>query len=61
MSPVPHSFKQWVLRHPPTGIESLVLSTGFLPPTLGEYDVLVQFKAVSLNYRDIVVARVSLL
>ena len=52
------SFKKWTIRDPIKGFDSLEMSSGICSTTLGDHDILVNFKAVSLNYRDIVIAKV---
>ncbi|KAK5219251.1 hypothetical protein LTR72_008433 [Exophiala xenobiotica] len=47
--------KQWVLKGA-NGLECLALETVRIAP-LGRHDVLVKFKAASLNYRDIAIAQ----
>lgn len=53
----PKSSPAWVLPEQ-KGIDSLQLVLENPIPNVGEYDVLVKIHAVSLNYRDIVVAKV---
>lgn len=44
--------------HPREGLDSLVL-VDRAPPALGDHDVRVKVRAVSLNYRDLVMARIA--
>lgn len=53
----PAHMKQWVLRGR-TGFDSLQLEDTSVPET-GECEVLVKIIAVSLNFRDLMVAKVS--
>jgi NADPH:quinone reductase-like Zn-dependent oxidoreductase len=48
---------QWTLDGQ-NGITSLKSGTTKLPTNLGENEVLVELRAASLNYRDIVLAKV---
>lgn len=41
------------------GFESLKLYTDIDIPQLGDHDCLVEMKAVSLNYRDLIIPKVS--
>ena len=54
------TYKQWTLQGQ-NGIESLVSGTADLPTGLGDHDVLVKIHAASLDFRDIVLAKVSTL
>ncbi|KAJ9157204.1 alcohol dehydrogenase [Pleurostoma richardsiae] len=51
---MPVESKQWVLSGA-KGTECLALNTVEIPP-LGRHDILVKFRAASLNYRDIAIA-----
>jgi NADPH:quinone reductase-like Zn-dependent oxidoreductase len=53
------SFSQWTLVGQ-NGIESLNYATTKLPANLGENEVIVELRAASLNYRDIVIAQVRI-
>ena len=53
------TYKQWTPQGQ-NGLDSLVASVGSLPKELGEHDVLVKIHAASLNFRDIVLAKVSI-
>ncbi|KAH8669455.1 hypothetical protein BGZ60DRAFT_538167 [Tricladium varicosporioides] len=46
--------KQWILSNT-TGFDNLNIQVASIPP-LGEYDVLVKMKAISVNHRDAVLA-----
>ena len=52
------SMKQWVVRDKGS-FDSLKLEEAPIPK-VGEHDVLVKIHAVSLNYRDLMVATVSI-
>lgn len=57
---LPTTSRAWSVR----GIHSdsfdgLVLEDNVPLPKLGEHDVLIQIEAVSLNYRDLAIPRVS--
>lgn len=51
------TMKQWVL-HGKNGIDSLKLEETSIPQP-GENEVLIKLHAVSLNYRDLMIANVS--
>lgn len=53
---VGYSGKQWVLPEF-KGLQSLKLTDGptYDPDSLGPLDVLIKIKAISLNYRDLVI------
>lgn len=51
--------KQWVLRDK-SGFGNLLLEESPLPE-IGDFDVLIKVHAVSLNYRDLMIAQVVLL
>lgn len=51
-----HATSQWTLQGQ-DGVESLVLKQKTLPE-LGDFEVLVRIHAASLNYRDLVIAKV---
>lgn len=52
---LPTKARQWVLHNMDNGMDSLALEEAPLP-TLGQFDALVRFHALSLNYRDILLA-----
>lgn len=52
------TFERWILSDP-IGFDGLKRSSFHVPSILGDYDVLVQFMAVSLNYRDVLIAKAS--
>jgi len=53
----PSTQKQWTVQG--TGsFDTLKLNDEAKVPELGDKDVLVKFKAVSLNYRDLIIAKV---
>jgi NADPH:quinone reductase-like Zn-dependent oxidoreductase len=52
------TFKQWVLDSQ-NGVESLVSRQVQIPAELGEHEVLMKIHAASLNYRDLVIAKVN--
>lgn len=53
---LPTKARQWVVHSIDNGIDSLTLEEAPLP-TLGQFDVLVRIHALSLNYRDILLAK----
>ena len=54
----PSTCAQWVVEKN-DGFEGLVYKDGAPIPKVGDNDVLVKIQAVSLNYRDLIIARVS--
>lgn len=52
---IPKTTNQYVLKEQ-KGFDSLVLEKDVAIPALGDYDVLVQIQAVSINYRDLIIA-----
>jgi len=54
---VPTSARQWHVAGT-SGFQDLKLQEAPIPK-VGELDVLVQFKYVSLNYRDLLISKVS--
>ena len=50
-------FKQWIIASA-TGVDGLQLTDAPIPKP-GDNEVLVKFRSVSLNYRDIVILNVS--
>jgi NADPH:quinone reductase-like Zn-dependent oxidoreductase len=52
-----NQFRQWVIAST-TGVDGLQLSRASIPE-IGLDDVLVEFRSVSLNYRDIIILNVS--
>jgi len=55
---LPTTMKQWVLRDK-SGFENLLLEESPLPE-IGDFEVLIKVHAVSLNYRDLMIAQVVL-
>jgi hypothetical protein len=55
---MPEKYTQWSLIGQ-DGIESLKCGQAEMPKDLGEHDVLVKIHAASLNYRDLVLAKVN--
>ena len=53
---LPTKMDQWVLRDT-NGFSSLKLEQSDIPE-VGESDVLIKFHAASLNYRDLMIAKV---
>ena len=51
---VPKTTESWIIEET-KGFESLQLKKDVPIPELGDYDVLVQIQAVSLNYRDLII------
>jgi hypothetical protein len=58
---LPTTTDAWVVqgKDADKGLDNLKLERGRKIPELGEYDVLVQMQAVSLNYRDLVIPLVG--
>lgn len=58
---LPTTTDAWVIQGTDAdkGLDNLKLERGRKIPELGEYDVLVQIQAVSLNYRDLVIPLVG--
>lgn len=54
---LPKSYKSWILPKT-TGHQALVLDQQAMPDSLGDDEVLVEIRAASLNYRELVVAKV---
>lgn len=50
--------KQWVVETATASYEGLKLKEAQLPE-LGDHDILVEMKSVSLNYRDVMISNVS--
>jgi len=50
--------KQWVLRDK-SGFDNLNLETSPVPK-IGDFEVLIKIHAVSLNYRDLMIAQVRI-
>lgn len=55
----PNQTKRWVVETATASYEGLKLKEAQLPE-LGDHDVLVEMKSVSLNYRDVMVSNVNL-
>lgn len=53
----PQTYIQWTLKGQ-KGDQSLECGQAELPEKLGDHDVLVKIYAASLNYRDLVLAKV---
>ncbi len=59
---LPKTTKAWILQgSDDKGFDNLKLVHDYPVPELGEKDCLVQIQAVSLNYRDLVIPKVSTL
>lgn len=56
---LPKFYKSWILPKT-TGHQALVLDQQAMPDSLGDDEVLVEIRAASLNYRELVVAKVLL-
>lgn len=54
----PTTMKQWIVRDKENGFDSLHFSEGPVPKVT-ENDVLVKFHAAALNYRDLIIPKVS--
>jgi D-arabinose 1-dehydrogenase-like Zn-dependent alcohol dehydrogenase len=54
----PSNQKQWIVQDKEHGIDGLVYKEGPVPK-VGENEVLVKLHAASLNYRDLIIPRVS--
>ena len=59
MAPNPTHTKQYTVQAEPKDFSNLKLDEGVPIPELGQHDVLVQWKYASLNYRDLIIARVG--
>lgn len=55
---IPVTYIQWSLNGQ-DGIDSLKCGQSEMPKDLGDHDVLVKIHAASLNYRDLVLAKLS--
>jgi NADPH:quinone reductase-like Zn-dependent oxidoreductase len=58
-SPIPTSTSQWILRGQ-SGFDDLEYQESVPIPALGDHDCLLKIGAVSLNYRDLTIAKVNL-
>lgn len=56
---LPTTSRAWSVRDIHSDFDGLVLKENVPLPKLGEHDVLIQIEAVSLNYRDLAIPRVS--
>lgn len=56
---VPSTQTQWVVKGQDKGFDGLVKEEGAVPK-VGEYDVLVRLYGASLNYRDLIIPKVSI-
>jgi len=54
-----HPTKAWVLESQKDDLSGLVLKDVALTSELGDYDVHVNIRAASLNYRDIMIIKVD--
>lgn len=54
---LPKFYKSWILPKT-TGHQALVLDQQAMPDSLGDDEVLLEIRAASLNYRELVVAKV---
>ena len=59
MESIPTYTKQYTVNAEPKDFSNLKLDEKAPLPELGQHDVLVQWKYASLNYRDLIIARVS--
>lgn len=57
MTMAPQSTNKWTVEGH-KGFDSLQFHEGASLPPLGDHDVLVRFHAASLNYRDLIIAKV---
>lgn len=56
----PTTTRAWSIREiDPNSFDGLELHESVLLPKLGDYDVLVQIEAVSLNYRELAIPKVG--
>ena len=53
----PTTTQQWLVEDT-TGFDALKLQKDVPIPALGDHDCLVEIKAVSLNYRDLIIPKV---
>lgn len=60
MMSVPSTARQWVVNDAKNGFDGLELQQSVEVPQPGDYEVLVAMKAVSLNYRDLIIPQVRL-
>ena len=58
-SPLPSKTRQWQVKDLTSGFDALKLEESAPIPELGERDCLVKIEATSLNYRDLVIPKVS--
>lgn len=54
----PSSMKQWVVENMDNGFDGLAFKDASVPK-VGENEVLVKLHAASLNYRDLIIPKVS--
>ena len=59
MASNPAYTKQYTVQAEPKDFSSLKFDEKASLPELGQHDVLVQWKYVSLNYRDLIIAKVG--
>lgn len=55
---VPTTQKQWFIQGAKKGFDELVFQDGKVPD-VGENEVLVKMEGASLNYRDLIIPKVS--
>lgn len=58
-SDIPRTQKQWVVQGTDKGFDGMVLQQSAAVPQVGENEVLVKFRGASLNFRDLIIPRVS--
>jgi NADPH:quinone reductase-like Zn-dependent oxidoreductase len=56
---IPKTQKQWVIQGEGKEFETLVFQPSAPVPKPGDNDVLVRFRGASLNFRDLLIPRVS--
>ena len=59
MAPKPTHTRQYTVQDEPKDFSSLKFDEEAPLPELGQHDVLVQWKYASLNYRDLIIAKVG--
>lgn len=56
---VPKTQKQWVVKDAEHGFDGMVYEKNALVPPVGETGVLVKMHGAALNFRDLIIPRVS--
>lgn len=58
-SDIPKTQKQWVVLSTDKGFDGMVLKQSSPVPQVGDNEVLVKLRGASLNFRDLIIPRVS--